>query len=95
MVSRAFSGAFPAVHSAMELLQRAVHPKGLIHTRKIFSSLFLKQQMGSTSPLVPGVGTSGQMLISALTGDLASHASGEAVAGPNRRCSEGTDCITP
>lgn len=42
-----------------------------------------------------GVGTSGQMLISALTGDLASHASGKAMAGPNRRCSEGTDSLTP
>lgn len=51
--------------------------------------------MGSTSPVVAGVCLGSHMPISALMGDPARQASDEPTVGPNRRCSEGTDCITP
>lgn len=57
--------------------------------------MFSKQQMGSVSLVVAGACTSSCMPVSALMGDPACQASDEAMVGPNRRCSEGTDCITP
>lgn len=95
MASGALTGALPAISSPVELLWCAGHRKGLIHMRKILSFHVFQAADGQR---VSGSGRSMRIrLYASLCPDGRPCVSGinEPMVSPNRRCSEGTDCIAP